>query len=92
MPLIAPGLARPFATLDRLPAPARAQVATLLRRRLADAIDLRFKLGRARRDSKGFATALGAFGSRIRIAIRDLAEVESPGTAECRTGASRGMS
>lgn len=53
MPLIAPDLSKPFTTLNSLAAPARAQVATLLNGRLADAIDLQSQCKQAHWNVKG---------------------------------------
>jgi starvation-inducible DNA-binding protein len=53
MPLIAPDLSKPFATLNSLAAPAREQIATLLNRRLADAIDLQSQCKQAHWNVKG---------------------------------------
>jgi starvation-inducible DNA-binding protein len=53
MPMIAPDLTKPYATLNSLPGPARAQVALLLNRRLADAIDLQGQCKQAHWNVKG---------------------------------------
>ncbi len=53
MPLTAPDLSKPFATRNSLAAPAREQVAMLLNRRLADAIDLQSQCKQAHWNVKG---------------------------------------
>jgi len=53
MTLIAPDLTKPYATLNSLPEPARVQVAALLNRRLADAIDLQAQCKQAHWNVRG---------------------------------------